>query len=1151
MIMFKSGCSSCFAKWVCLSLVVALALFSATPVPAQVSGATLSGLITDENGGAVPDAGVTVKNLGTGVSRELVTNADGFYSAPNLLPGNYEVRVAAKGFQTLVQKEITLTVGAQQALNLSLKVGQLTQTVEVSAAPPEVQTTSSTISATVDSMTVRQLPLNGRDWTSLATLEPGVVSIPNQATTSFSANKGNRGFGNQLSNGGHRANENSYRVNGVSINDYSNSAPGGATGVNLGVDGVQEFSVLTSNYTAEYGRTSGAVINAITKSGTDQFHGTAYFFDRDSIFDARNFFDGPSIPTFHRTQFGASGGTAIVKDKTFVFANYEGLRQSSSSSGTIHVPSQEARSGMLCVAAGANPCASLTPVAVSPQVVPYLSLWPCPASCQNATFTDTVDLNSVTPNHASENYVITRVDQKLTDKDNLSGSYFFDSGPQSQTDPLGNTVHEVFSRRQMISAEETHIFGPALANTVRGGFSRVIGNINTPVSGDAVSKDPTLAIAPGAIGPPEIPISGITTAFGLGGFNKFKHAWNSIQAYDDAFYTRGTHALKFGFGFERMQYNILEQLSPNGRMNGYSLDAFLTNAPHQLNALAPGGSFEVGLRESLFATYLQDDWRFRPNLTFNIGLRYEATTRPTDSHTVPGYTVNGYTVPTAGFQQIQTLLNCTPGTTACGPIGTSSPLSNNPTTMNFEPRIGLSWDPRHNGKTAVRAGFGIFDVLPLPYEFGLNTAATAPFQIIGADPNSTLGTGAPDPNLNFNRQSIRNRMIDPNPHRADVLNWNLNIQHEIANGWTALVGYVGSRSVHLSVASDDINLVQPAFVNGVGFVFPCIPSLIPGYSATNNCSNNQTGTRIDSNWGGGAGIRPVLFDGAASYNAFQSQLKKTWAHGVQGQASYTFGKCRDTSSAPVTGDTYLNSIAVPLLLLKSYRVGACDFDIRQTFTGTVIWDVPGPKTGWQSYVAGGWQIGTIITATTGAPFTLTVGDGNDPLGTGFNGDFSMDYANLIPGCNAIHGGVNYLNTACFTPPTAPASLPLATAANPYGCAPLSYTNAPVAAPAGQQYCSNVLGNSGRNKFYGPGLTTVDFSLFKNIPITKISESFNVQFRAEFFNILNHTNFLSPGFLNTFGQNNSAFDFNGSPLSTALNQTSTSSRQIQLGLKLVW
>jgi hypothetical protein len=690
-----------------------------------------------------------------------------------------------------------------------------------------------------------------------------------------------------------------------------------------------------------------------------------------------------------------------------------------------------------------------------------------------------------------------------------------------------------------------------LANTIRAGYSRVVGDINTPVSGDAVAKDASLAIAPGAKATPQIPVSGLTTAFGLGGFNQFRHAWNSIQLYDDAFLTRGTHAIKFGFAFERMQYNILEQLSPNGRMNGYSLQAFLTNAPHQLNALAPGGSFEVGLRESLFAGYIQDDWRFRPNITFNLGLRYEMTTRPTDSHTVPGYTVNGYTVATAGFQQIQTLSNCTPGTTACGPVGTNSPISNNPTTKNFEPRIGVSWDPRKNGKTAVRAGFGIFDVLPLPYEFGLNTAATAPFQIIGADPAATLGTGTTDTNINFNRQRIRNRMIDPNPHRADVLNWNLNIQHEIANGWTGLVGYVGSRSVHLSVASDDINLVQPTYLNDVGFVFPCDPSQIVPYTATNNCSTNQTGTRIDSNWGGGAGIRPVLFDGAASYSAFQSQLKKTETHGVQGQVSYTFGKCRDTSSAPVTGDTYLNSIAVPLLLIKGARVGACDFDIRQTLTGSVIWDIPGPKSGMAGYIAGGWAVGTIVTASSGAPFTVTVGNGNDPLGTGFNGDFSMNFANLLPGCNPIHGGVNYINTACFTPPTAPATLAVATTANPYGCAPLSYTASPVAPPSGQQYCSNVLGDTGRNKFYGPGLTTVDFSIFKNTHIPKISETFNVQFRAEFFNILNHTNFLSPGFLNTFGQNNSVYDFNGSSLPTALNQTSTTSRQIQLGLKLVW
>lgn len=1112
-------------------LTIVLQASWAGPVSAQVVGATLSGLITDPSGAAIPGASVSIKNTATAETRDVVTNGEGFYSAPNLLPGSYEVTATAKGFNRVKQTGITLTVAGQQTLNIDLKAGEVRETVEVTSTAAAIQTASPAVSATVDSKTLRELPLNGRDWTSLATLEPGILSVPNQATTSFNANKGNRGFGNQLADSGHRPNENSYRQNGVSINDYSNSAPGGATGLNLGVDSVQEFSVITTGYTAEYGRTSGAVINAITKSGTNQFHGTGFFFDRDSIFDARNFFDGPTIAPFRRIQFGGSGGGPIIKDKTFIFGNYEGFRQSQSASGTIHVP--DAASRALAV----------------PAIQPYLALWPAaPAGAPDANGIQTTNVNVRTI--ANENYFITRVDHKISNLDQVDGSYFIDSGPQSQADPLGNTVHQVFSRRQTGTLEETHTFSAAWLNAFHAGLSRALGKINDPLSGDAAATDATLAIAPGAKATPQIPVAGLTTAFGLGGFNRFSHAWNSLQVGDDAFWTHGTHATKFGFAFEHMQYNVLEQLSPNGRMNTYaSLAAFLGNAPDQLNALAPGGSHEVGFRENLLAGYVQDDWRLRPNLTVNLGLRYEATTRPTDANRVPGYTVAGYTVAAAGFQEITSLSNCTQSPTACGPVGVDSPILSNPTTKDFEPRIGVEWDPFHDGKTVVRAGFGMFDVLPLPYEFGLNTAATAPFQIIGADSKALLGTGAPDPNISFNQQKIRNRYIDPNPKRAYVSNWNLNVQRQLGKDWIATVGYVGSRSLHLSAAADDINLVQPAAISGVGLVFPCDPSALSG---TGTCATAQTGTRIDPNWGGGAGIRPVKFDGASSYSAFESQLRKTLSQGIQGQLSYTFGKCNDLSSAPVTGDTFLNSIAVPLLLVKSARLGACDFDIRHVFSGTFVWNLPSVKqTGFLSTVTGGWELGTIITATSGAPFSVTTGDGNDPLGTGFNGDFSMDLASVIPGCNPIHGGLNYLNTNCFTPPTAPLSLGVASAANPFGCAPNSFPNFAGAAPSGTQFCSNVYGNTRRNQFYGPSLTTVDLSLFKNTRIPRISEAFNVQFRAEFFNVLNHTNFLPPGFLNTFGQNNSVFDFDGSGLPTALNQTATTSRQIQLGLKLIW
>src|ERR1700730_4758784 len=465
-------------------LIASLQVAWVVPAKAQVSGATLSWLVTDEQGGPVANATISVKNAETGVARDVTSNSDGIYSAPNLLPGEYEVMVTATGFQTLTEKGITLTVGGQQSLNLVMKVGALSQTVEVNAAIPDIQTTSSTVSSTVDSTTMRELPLNGRDWTSLATLEPGVSSIPNQVGTGFSANKGNRGFGNQLSNDGHRANENTYRVNGISINDYSNGSPGGASGLNLGVDGIQEFSVLTSNYTAEYGRTSGAVINAITKSGVNDFHGTAFLFDRDKVFDAKNYFDpaGPISP-FRRVQFGASGGTAIIKDKLFVYGTYEGVRQNKPGSQAIHVPTEAER--------------ALT----VPSIAPYLALWPVapsgtPVDANGVTQTFNVAL----PTISNENYYTLRVDQKFSDKNSLSVSYFFDSGPQTQPDPLLSAIHDVFSLREMASVEDSYVFSPSLVNTVRVGLSRIRGDINSPVSGDKWRPTPRWRWLPGRSG---------------------------------------------------------------------------------------------------------------------------------------------------------------------------------------------------------------------------------------------------------------------------------------------------------------------------------------------------------------------------------------------------------------------------------------------------------------------------------------------------------------------------------------------------------------------------------------------------------------------------------------------------------------------------
>src|SRR5579863_1840664 len=366
-------CRKLVIKALAGALVCIAVAFWSFPAQAQLAGATLSGVVKDTSGAVVVDGTVSIKNTATGTVRQVTTNADGFYSAPNLLPGTYNVTVKAKGFSTAVQTGLVLTVGAQQALDFTMKVGEITQTVEVSAAPPAVDTLSSTISATVEEKTVVDLPLNGRDWTQLATLQPGVISVRAQASTGSTANRGNRGFGDQLADSGHRPNENTYRIDGININDYSNGAPGSTLGASLGVDAIQEFSVVTTAYTAEYGRTSGAVINAVTRSGTNRVHGSGYIFDRDKVFDARNYFDPAVIPPFRRLQFGGSMGGPIRKDKTFIFGDYEGVRQGQSVSLADHILSPAALSGVMCSTPNGT-CTSHT-ISINPQIQPFLAFW--------------------------------------------------------------------------------------------------------------------------------------------------------------------------------------------------------------------------------------------------------------------------------------------------------------------------------------------------------------------------------------------------------------------------------------------------------------------------------------------------------------------------------------------------------------------------------------------------------------------------------------------------------------------------------------------------------------------------------------------------------------------------------------------------------
>src|SRR5258707_13216345 len=487
--------------------VMATMLFPAA-LRAQVAGGTLSGTITDPTGRAVPQAQIVITNVATGVERVVTTNAEGFYTVVNLLPGEYQVKISATGFNSEVKTGITMNVGAQQTFDLALHVGTVTHTVEVTTEAPAVQVTSSEISATVNATTVRELPLNGRSWTDLAALQPGVETIQTQPSFATGSDRGNRGFGQQLTISGARPQQNNYRLDGVSLNDYANGAPGSVLGGNLGVDAIQEFSVLTSNYSAEYGKTSGGVVNAVTRSGTNAFHGSAYEFLRNSALDARNFFEDPTAPKapFKRNQFGGAVGGPIIKNRTFFFADFEAIRQSKGIAVVDTVPSEAARAGLLCSnPSGADPSSPCTttqlPVGlntdangVDKKAAAYLvALYPH----ANGSIIGNGDLAKFTfsgQQVVNENFVTTRIDHKFSDKDSLYGTYVFDRTPYSAPDSMNNVKLGSLSSRQIVAVEETHGFTPTFVNAVRFGFNHEAVNNNQSLGAiNPNASDGTLA----------------------------------------------------------------------------------------------------------------------------------------------------------------------------------------------------------------------------------------------------------------------------------------------------------------------------------------------------------------------------------------------------------------------------------------------------------------------------------------------------------------------------------------------------------------------------------------------------------------------------------------------------------------------------------
>lgn len=1042
--------------------LLVILLLADTPAPAQISGGGIGGQVIDSLGGIVQDATVSIDSQATGETRTSKTNEKGFYAFPNLAPGRYNISVSHAGFGDLEKKNLVVDVGEQISVDFVIQVGAVASLVEVAAQSGEVSLTSSTLTNVVAGQTLRDLPLNGRDWTLLAALEPGVHTIDGQtAITAGSNGREDRGWGTEMAVGGNRPQQNNYRLDGISVNDFTGNGPGNVLGSTLGTDAIQEFSVVTGIPSADYGKTSGGVINALTRAGANGFHGSVYEFLRNSAMDARNFFDGSQVPPFRRNQFGATLGGPIRRNRTFFFFNYEGLRQDLSSTVITTVPSLAARSGRLVSGK----------VTIDPKVAPYLGMFALPNGPVSG---DSGIYSFVSPATTSANLWTGRLDHKFSDSDSIRGSFLIATSTTTSPDATDFVITGQISQTRFGSIEETHVFGPDLLNIIRGGINRSVSE--APIRAGVVNPlatDTSLGFLPNTPAG-GIAITGFTgVSGGVGALGENDFHFTSWQIYDDLFYTRGAHSLAAGFALERIESNEDGNSNPDGHFSFGSLQAFLTNQPQNFTTTIPGRSPTIYLRQFIPAFYFRDDYRVRPNLTLNLGVRYEMATVPSEKY--------------------DRLSNLDSLTAAVPKVG--SPYFQNPTLRDVSPRIGFAWDPFRRGNTAVRGGFGIYDTLPLAYQFELLAINVGPFFQTGsltALPQGSFPAGAL-PLLNASNAGYA--WVQPDPKRSYVEQWNLTIQQRMPAGVVVTLGYSGEHGLRQPLRTSDANIVLPSQTSQ-GLVWP---------------APRGSGARLNPNIGA---INALAWLSSNSYEAGNAAI--AWEHrGVRLGAAYTYSKSIDNSSSSIAVANFNNSVVGSFIFDPALARGLSDFDIRQNFVLNATWLLPRLSSGhgFAGWIANQWQLSGILRAASGLPFTPVIG--GDPLG--MNNSAALDFPDRLnlPGCgNPVNPGnaTNYIRTQCFAAPQ----------------------------PATR------LGDSGRNVAIGPGLDNLDLAIFKSNYVH--NEKFNIQFRAEMFNALNHTNFAVPS--RTAAQ---IFTQAFSPIATAglLTATSTTSRQMQLAVKVIF
>ena len=750
-------------------LLLVLSVLFVPPLAPRASAqtaATISGTVEDPNRSGLPGVTVTVRNTDTALTRTVATSPEGRYVIAGLPPGHYDLRAELASFKPHVRRGLQLTVGQALVVNIAMEVGGLSEEVTVTGDTPLVNTSSAELSYLVGADTIDALPLNGRNYTDLALLQPGVLAYPHRDGGSVVAH----GLG--MSINGQDPRSNVYLLDGTLQNDFTNGPAGSAAGTSLGTETVREFRVESNAYSAEFGRNSGGQINVLTKSGANSVDGSAYEYHRNDAFDARNYFDTGEQPDFHRNQFGATIGGPIARDRTFFFLGYEALIERLGKTVSTVVPDDNARQGIL-------PGGTVT---INPAVTPYLNEYPRAngpllgqgLAAYTFPFNQSID----------EHFAQGRVDHNLGAGNQLFGRYTFDDTDQFLPTDYPQFPRNFISRNQFFTAEYRRILSANTIGTARAGFSRT--RIGQNVQANTSTPLPVFIATRDSMG--DIDIGGLRR-FGPQSSGNLRLTQNVFSAQTDFVHTRGRHVLKSGALAEHYQDNMVNPTFSLGIFTFADLNAFLTNRAASFVGLTPEAQFDRYWRFTLFGFYAQDDIQLTPQLTLNAGLRYEFSTLPEEKYNRD---------------------SALPDLTASQPV--VGPLYQNPTYTNLSPRVGLAWDPLGTGRTAVRGGYGLY--------FNTNnhqnlivTVTNPPYTPRPVIVNPTF------PSPPFDRAgaiSMRPVQWDLDNPRVHV--YNANVQQELRGRIAITVGYAGSRGRHL-LRSGDVNLAQPTGTTADGRPF--------------------------------------------------------------------------------------------------------------------------------------------------------------------------------------------------------------------------------------------------------------------------------------------------------------------------------------------